>query len=360
MLDNPFKFSVDKPAPATRALKILVVDDEPISRDLLQNALEQSGYEVRTAANGCEAMRILPTSGCRAVISDWEMPEMDGIQLVRSIRQCNYDGYVYCILLTCRGGKQDLIQAIAAGADEFMTKPFDPAELSVRIRTAERIINQETQDLTIFSLAKLAESRDPETGAHLERVQHYCRILAQHLSANPAYQHEVTPEFVRLIYQTSPLHDIGKVGIPDSVLLKPGRLSDREFQIMKSHTVIGAETLDAVLKLRPGAAFLRVARDVAACHHERWDGTGYPNRLKGRAIPLCARILALADVYDALTSKRVYKAAMTHEVARAAILEGKGTHFDPDLVDAFVEVENQFLAVRDAFGEAEQPERLVA
>jgi len=163
----------------------------------------------------------------------------------------------------------------------------------------------------------------------------------------------IDEDFVRLIYLTSPLHDIGKVGIPDSVLLKPGRLSDREFEIMKTHTTIGAETLDAAARQYPGVRYLRLATEIASAHHERFDGSGYPAALSGGDIPLSGRIVALADVYDALTSKRVYKQAFAHEVARSMILEESGKHFDPDCINAFIENEDKFLAVRETFAERE-------
>src|SRR5207244_11500403 len=172
--------------------------------------------------------------------------------------------------------------------DVFRAKPLAPDELLARLHSAERILSLETRDVAIFSLAKLAESRDPETGAHLERVQGYCRALAQQLAADRQFADEIDPEFMRLLYATSPLHDIGKVGIPDSVLLKPGRLSDREFEIMKTHTSIGGQTLDAALKRFPKTKFLRMARDIAAAHHERFDGSGYPAGLAGEQIPLSA------------------------------------------------------------------------
>jgi putative two-component system response regulator len=165
------------------------------------------------------------------------------------------------------------------------------------------------------------------------------------------YQSEVDAEFVRLIYQTSPLHDIGKVGIPDAVLLKPGQFNDIEFEIMQQHTRLGAQTLDAALERYPEARFLKIARDIALTHHERWDGTGYPQGLKGEQIPLCGRIVAVADVYDALTSRRVYKPAFDHAVARSIILKDSGTHFDPDIVDAFLAVEDEFVEIRARYSE---------
>ena len=208
-------------------------------------------------------------------------------------------------------------------------------ELVARIGTAERVLSLETRDIAIFAMAKLAESRDPETGAHLERVRSYSRVIAQHLGGLDKFSKIITPEYARLIYLTSPLHDIGKVGIPDMVLLKPGRLSDREFEIMKTHTAIGAQTLDAALREFPNVDFLKMGRDIAASHHERVDGAGYPNKLAGEAIPLCGRIVALADVYDALTSRRVYKSAFSQDVARQMIISESGSHFDSDVVDVF-------------------------
>lgn len=334
-------------------MRVLIVDDDELALEMLRNALEGAGHQVESASNGREALAMLEENpACRLVVSDWEMPEMSGPQLCESIRAGDFPSYIYVILLTGREGTQSTVEGLTAGADDFITKPFIPAELTVRIRTGERILSLETRDLTIFAMAKLAESRDPESGAHLERVRNYSRVLATQLSRVPKFSVEVDPAYVRLIYLTSPLHDIGKVAIPDCVLLKPGRLSDREFEIMKSHTVMGAQTLDAALRQHPEAKFLRIAREIAASHHERWDGTGYPAGLKGDAIPLCGRIVAVADVYDALTSKRIYKGAFGHDVARSIIAQDAGTHFDPDIVAAFMACEGRFIEVQRQFMEA--------
>jgi putative two-component system response regulator len=277
---------------------------------------------------------------------------MTGIELCRRIRQRQLSEYVYVILLTFRGGKENLLAGLNAGADDFLTKPFQPDELRTRLHTAQRIVNLEGRDLIIFTLAKLAESRDPETGAHLERIREYSRILAQHLASHPRFRSQIDADYVRTLYQTSPLHDIGKVGIPDSILLKPGKLTPDEFEVMKRHAMIGGETLDAALRAHPRAEFLRLARDIAWSHHERYDGLGYPRGLAGDEIPLCGRIVAVADVYDALTTKRVYKPAFSHEKARTIILEGRGTQFDPDLVDAFLATEDEFLWVKQSLNDA--------
>jgi putative two-component system response regulator len=274
------------------------------------------------------------------------MPEMSGVDLCRAIRAEDMDAYVYVVLLTSHNGPHERVAGLRAGADDFVVKPSNLAELRARLAAGERVLSLETRDVAIFALAKLAESRDAGTGAHLERVRSYSRVLAQHLATTSRFEREIDAEQIRLVYQTSPLHDIGKVGIPDSVLLKPGRLTEAEFEVMKRHTSIGAHTLDAARQRFPEIKFLKMARDIAASHHERFDGSGYPEGLAGDEIPLAARIVAVADVYDALTSQRVYKDAYSHEVARQSILDLAGTQFDPDLVTAFVANERALEAIR--------------
>jgi putative two-component system response regulator len=332
-------------------MQVLVVDDNPIAVDMLENTLRRAGYEVLTASSGRAALEILDQGTCQLVITDWEMPEMTGLELCRRIRYLSTLNYIYVILLTARHDASDSIEGMTAGADDFIVKPFQPSELVLRVKAGERLLALETRELLIFALAKLAESRDSDTGAHLERVRTYSRIIGEHLLRQPKYRDQVNPEFVRLIYLTSPLHDIGKVAVPDQILLKPGPLTEEEFEVMKTHTTRGAETLDAALKQYPSARFLRMARDIAASHHEWYDGSGYPRGLAGQAIPLSARIVALADAYDALTSRRVYKDAFTHEKARSAVIKGRGTHFDPDVVDAFLENEAKFVAVQQSLSD---------
>jgi putative two-component system response regulator len=336
-------------------VRVLVVEDDDVSAAMLENALSEFGYEVIVARDGCEAFELIRNGFCRLIVSDWEMPQMTGVELCRRIRARRSGGYVYVVLLTSRVGPHDAVEGLNAGADDFLTKPFRPQELCVRLRAGERILSLESRDVTIFALAKLAESRDPETGAHLERIREYCRILAETLATRPEFRNSVDGEYVETIYLTSPLHDIGKVGIPDGVLLKPGRLTEEEFEVMKRHTAIGGQTLDAAARAHPEARFLQMACDIAWSHHERYDGTGYPRGLAGDRIPLCGRIVAVADVYDALTTERVYKPAYSHETARSIILEGRGTYFDPHLVDAFVEQETQFLAVSRQLAESDAP-----
>jgi putative two-component system response regulator len=334
-------------------MRVLMVDDDELALDALTYALRKDGHDPVAARDGREALEILRQGDCRMVISDWIMPNMDGLELCRRIRTEDFPRYIYVILLTSRDASADIVAGLSAGADDFLAKPFDPAVLNVRIRAGARILALETRDIAIFAMAKLAESRDPETGEHLERMRNYAWIIAQHLCEQHRACESVDADFARLIYLTSPLHDIGKVGIPDSVLLKPGSLSDREFEIMKTHTTIGADTLDAAVRRYPEVPFLRLAREIALTHHERFDGSGYPSGLVGTEIPLSGRVVALADVYDALTSKRVYKEAFAHEVARDLIVKESGSHFDPDIVDAFVEKEASFLAVQGELVHAE-------
>jgi putative two-component system response regulator len=332
-------------------MRVLIVDDDEIALELLSEVLSESGHEVERAKNGREALEILREGLFQIVISDWEMPEMSGIELCRNIRERHLSNYVYTILVTARDGRGDVVEGLSAGADDFVTKPFEPSELSVRLKTAERLLALESRNVTIFTLAKLAESRSPETGAHLDRIREYSRVVAQELGKSGKYSHVIDANYVQLIYLTSPLHDIGKVGIPDSVLLKAGPLTDREFEIMKSHVMIGAQTLDAAARMQRDVEFLRMARDIALTHHERFDGSGYPRGLAGEQIPLCGRIVAIADVYDALTVRRVYKNALQHDVAASIIREEKARHFDPDIVDAFFRVEDKILQIQQRFAD---------
>lgn len=332
-------------------MKVLVVDDERIALRAAAYTLEQAGYEVTMAQDGREALGILARGEHRLVVTDWRMPVMDGLELCRAIRSGQFTRYIYCIMLTGQTRPEETVEGLSAGADDYVHKPFNPAELILRVNIGRRIIGQEMRDMTIFTLAKLAESRDPETGEHLQRVRNYCRVIASHLQESAKFRGQVDDEYVGLIYQTSPLHDIGKVAIPDRILLKPGPLTAEEFEIMKTHTVHGAATLDAALKEYPGTSFLEMARDIALGHHEKYDGRGYPRGLAGEEIPLSARIMALADVYDALTSRRVYKEAFSHDKARSIIVEGAGKHFDPAMVEIFLVHERQFIELREQYAE---------
>lgn len=328
-------------------MQVLIVDDDDFALEILDNTLSRLGYSAVKARHGAEALEILRGGDIRLVVTDWEMPGMNGIELCRFIRREDLTGYVYIIMLTGREGKKQRMEGLCAGADDFLNKPLDPEELIVCLKGAERILSLETRDLALFALAKLAESRDPETGSHVERVQNYARLVGQHLSAEVKTCYGVDDDYIRLLYQTSPLHDLGKVAIPDNILLKPGLLTPEEFAIMKTHTVVGARTLDAALHRFPNVRFLQIARDIAATHHEHFDGSGYPQGLAGEQIPLCGRIVAVADAYDALTSHRVHKEAISHEQAKAILLHDRGSQFDPEVVNAFMRAETQILAVKN-------------
>ncbi len=330
-------------------MRVLVAEDDNISAEILSNMLENFGYEVTLARDGQKAYEMIRTGRFQLVVSDWEMPIISGPELCRLIRGRKSSGYIYIILLTSHKGVQNVVEGLDAGADDFLTKPYEAEELRLRLRTGERIISLESRDMMIFTLAKLAETRDRATGMHLDRIREYCRILAEDLSQREKFRDVVDGDYVQLLYLTSPLHDIGKVGIPDEVLLKPGRLTPEEYSLMQQHTIIGGNTLQAAANAHPETQFLAMARDIAMSHHERYDGTGYPHGLAGEDIPLAGRITALADVYDALTSERVYKSAYSHETSRTIILEGRGTQFDPEIVDAFIRCEKDFIVTHQQF-----------
>lgn len=332
-------------------MNILIADDDFVSLQVLAEVLKDAGHNVIQASDGMQAWKLFCERPANIVITDWMMPGMSGIELCRKIRNESPAGYVYVVILTSRSGATNVVEGMDAGADEFLAKPIQPVELVARVRAGQRILALESRHVAIFGMAKLAESRDPETGQHLERVRAFSRSLALHMRKSEDFRDQLTLEFIDTVYLTSPLHDIGKVGIPDCVLLKPGRLDDAEFQIMKTHTQIGADTLSAAVAQYPEVDFLRIARDIALTHHERFDGAGYPRGLRGDDIPLCGRIVALADVYDALTSKRVYKSAYTHQMAVNIIAEQKGRQFDPRAVDAFIACQHEFLDFRSRFAE---------
>lgn len=331
-------------------MKILIVDDELVSREKMKKLVQGIGHETVIAKDGIEAWEICKHEGTKMVITDWKMPGMDGLELCKKIRGAKGGGtYTYVIMVTTQNNISDVIEGMEAGADDFITKPFVKEDLIVRIRAGERILAFETRDIVIFSMAKLAESRDPETGNHLERIRYYSKALSKTLSTHSNYSEEIDKLFIDNIYLSSPLHDIGKVGIPDYVLLKPDRLDDKEFNIMKSHAQIGFNTLDEALKKYPSAEYLRMSAEIALSHHEKFDGTGYPNGLKENEIPLSSQIVALADIYDALASKRVYKNAFPQDIVKDIIVKGRGTHLNPEIVDAFLSMEDEFIEINNKF-----------
>jgi putative two-component system response regulator len=332
-------------------MKVLVVDDEQVSLTTLKIFVTKLGHHVLTARNGKEALRHWEEERPEIVITDWEMPEMNGLELCSRIRSGIEENYTYIILVTGRDNIKDVVEGMEAGADDYITKPFNKDELSVRIKAGERILRLQTKDIVICSLAKLAESRDEDTGQHLDRVRHYSRLLAETLYHRADRPPELNAQLIESIFMTAPLHDIGKVGIPDYILLKPGMLNDEEFNIMKSHTLIGYETLMETYQKAPQAKYLKVAAEMARNHHEKYDGSGYPDGLKENEIALSCRIFALVDVYDALVTKRPYKEPYAHDQAKSIILDGKGTHFDPLVIEAFLACDQRFYEIHERYND---------
>jgi putative two-component system response regulator len=355
---------------------ILVADDNPLNRDLLARRLAAQGYRVETVNDGLAALARLERAGVSLLLLDIMMPGLDGFEVLRRMRANDSLSHVPVIVITALDELDAAAQCIELGAEDYLAKPFNPVLLRARVSAClekrrlyrqendyrsvlqqcnalleERVRAQISQISTaqlaaIYAMSRLAESKDPETGAHLERMREYCRLLSQQLARTPAYAGEIDARFIDTIYAASPLHDIGKVGVPDQVLLKPGKLDAREWGLMRTHTVIGAETLRAVYQQYGPNDFVRMGIDIAESHHEKWDGSGYPMGLAGDDIPLPARILALGDVYDALTSRRCYKEPFAHADSRALIVDGRGRHFDPHVVDAFLATEDEFIRIR--------------
>lgn len=343
---------------ADHLTEVLVIDDDRFARESAAKALRAAGFKVRKA-HSCEmAWEILRDKPqLRLVVCDWVMPGMSGIALLRRLRADADRRSTFVLICTSNTDSAHIAAAYDAGADDYVSKPWSEAELVARVRSGQQRIALDTSEALVFSLAALAESRDPDTGAHLERVRRYCRTLALALAEETEYADELDGQLIHLIEQTSVLHDIGKVGIPDAILRKPGLLTRAEFKVMKSHTRIGARSLRTALRLSCGAPFLNVAHQIALHHHERWDGSGYPSGLTTHHIPLSARILAVADVYDALTTRRVYKESSTHEEAIATIVDGAGTHFDPLIVNSLVQHQSEFDDIRRRHADTTAPPR---
>jgi putative two-component system response regulator len=319
-------------------MKILIAEDELVSRKKLERLVAALGNEPITAENGKEALKIWKSQRPPMIITDWNMPEMDGLELTKEIRRLQGSRYVFIVMVTSKDSVEDLITGMEAGADDFIVKPYIKEELAVRIRAGERILHFETRDIVIFSMANLAEARDPETGNHLERIRFYSKTLAESLAASKQALEEITPDYIENILLTSPLHDIGKIGIPDFVLLKPGRLDDREFSIMKCHTTIGYQALNAALNKYPHAEYLRMSADIALYHHEKFDGSGYPADAGDEGKILEAQILSVADSFDAMTSQRAYKKEMDVKTALCELRNCLDTQFDNKIMLAFCKV----------------------
>jgi putative two-component system response regulator len=348
---------------------ILVVDDTPDNLSLMTSLLKET-YRVKVANNGEKALLIARSDNPPdLVLLDIMMPEMDGYEVCRRLKDNPATCNIPVIFLTAKSEIEDERKGLDGGAVDYITKPISPPIVLARVKThlslkaaadflrdQNDFLEQEVasrtrevfaiQDVAILAMASLAETRDTDTGNHLRRTQHYVKALAVKLKDHPLFQHYLTDYNIEMLFKSAPLHDIGKVGIPDSILLKPGRLEPPEFAIMKTHTTLGSQAIEhAEQGLGTELDFLVTAKEIALFHQEKWDGSGYPHGLSGDAIPVSARLMAIADVYDALISRRVYKDEMPHAEAVRIIREGRGKHFDPEITDAFIEIQDSFRQI---------------
>ncbi len=352
---------------------ILVIDDSPEILGIVSNLLNQD-YQLKAAKSGEKGLSLAVTDPRPdLILLDIIMPDLNGLAVCKRLKDNPQSRDIPVIFLTAMDSETDEEAGLTLGAVDYISKPISGPILRARVKThlamkqANNFIKDKNvflvgevskrtkelefiQDVTILALASLAEIRDNETGNHLRRTQQYVRLLAEHLQRHPRFSLTLTRLNIELIYKSAPLHDIGKVGIPDQILLKPGKLSADEFTIMQTHAAMGKEAIEsAERELGRSAPFLAFAKEIAGCHQEKWDGSGYPNHLVGEKIPVSARLMAVADVYDALVSVRPYKKAMSHEQACQLIAEGRGKHFDPAVVDAFFELQQEFNEVAHQF-----------
>ena len=356
---------------------ILVVDDTPENLSLMGDMLAPY-YRVKVATNGERALKIAGgTNKPDLILLDVMMPGLSGYEVCEALKANPDTAEIPVIFLTALSNVEDEQRGLDAGAVDYVTKPISPPVVLARVKShlrlkaaSDQVKNQNVilerkvaertaqlaaiQDVTILAMASLAETRDSDTGNHIRRTQNYVRELALALVDHPRFRDTMSPGFIDLLYKSAPLHDIGKVGIPDRILLKPGKLTVDEFEIMKTHAALGRQAIDhAESSLGTSVEFLVLAKEIAYGHHEKWDGSGYPQALKGDAIPVAARLMAIADVYDALISRRVYKDGMPHADAVEIVVKGRGTHFDPDMVDAFVAIQHEFQRIASEFADSD-------
>jgi putative two-component system response regulator len=354
--------------------EILIVDDTTENLRVLCELLMSEGYLARPVSDGRMALEAAAAAPPDLILLDIMMPGLDGFEVCQRMKQDPRLRDVPIIFLSAMDDVSDKVKAFSVGGVDYISKPFQFAEVRMRVETHLRLrrlqieleaknrrlvdlVSEQVREIsdsqmaTIFALAKLAESRDGETGKHIERVQLYCKLLAATLAEQPVYAGGIEESFIENIFLASPLHDIGKVAIRDHILLKQGELTSSEFEEMKMHTTLGAQTLEAVRMRYPRNEFLRLGIEIARCHHERWDGLGYPAGLAGKQIPLSARIMAVADSYDAARSRRCYKPALSHAQCRAAIAQRSGTYLDPDVIGAFEEVQGLFEDIASALND---------
>ena len=354
---------------------ILIVDDMPENLSVLGELLHGAGYHVKVATNGATALNLANQQPRPSLILlDVMMPEMDGHEVLRQLRSNINTREIPVIFLTAMNSDDDEERAFGEGIADYITKPLKPALALARVRSqllvrqARRWLQDQNlaleaevrrrmlendliQAVSIRALAHLAETRDNETGAHIQRTQGYIRLLATRLADHPRFATTLNNKYIEVLSRSAPLHDIGKVGIPDHILLKPEKLTPDEWVIMKTHTTIGSDAIAlAERDIDTSVEFLRQAKEIARSHHERWDGTGYPDGLAGDTIPLSARLMAIADVFDALISKRVYKPAITFSEVYRIMQEGRDKHFDPDIIDNFLAGYKEFEAIAAHYG----------
>jgi putative two-component system response regulator len=348
---------------------VLIIDDSTSNLTVMSQLLE-ADYKVKVAINGEKGLKIATSAQPPdLILLDVVMPEMDGYEVCRRLKSHPASRDIPVLFLTAQDEVEDERRGFEAGAVDYIAKPPRPLVLAARVKThltlkvaadflrdKNEFLEDEVlrrtrevmaiQDVTILTMASLAETRDNETGNHIRRTQFYVKALAEHLSAHPRFADYLTERNILMLFKSAPLHDIGKVGIPDRILKKPGKLTVEEFEIMKTHTTLGRDAMaHAESILGAKVEFLTTAKEIAYSHQEKWNGSGYPEGLAGDDIPISARLMAVADVYDALISRRVYKEPMSHEQAVAIIREGRGQHFDPDIVDAFFALEDEFRAI---------------
>ncbi|MFZ6691543.1 response regulator [Undibacterium sp. SXout20W] len=354
---------------------ILIVDDTPGNIALLTGLFKEH-YKIKIATSGMKALQIAAQQPMPdLILLDVMMPEMDGFETCRRLKSDLLTVDIPVIFLTAKNQPEDEEKGLRLGAVDYISKPISPAVVVARVATQldliraqqllrdqnkylESLVNDRTrklgklQDAFILAMASLGEARDNESANHICRTQNYVKILARQLTDHPRFKNELNAENIELLYKSAPLHDIGKVGIPDKILLKQGKLTPDEFEMMKQHTVHGRETVLLVERYSGESNnFLRFAREIAYSHHEKWDGTGYPTGLIADQIPISARLMAVADVYDALISKRDAGDAYVNMDVIAIMREGRGTHFDPDILDAFLAVADQFEAIVQRYRE---------
>jgi putative two-component system response regulator len=354
--------------------KIIVVDDTPANLELLTEMLKTQNYFVTAASSGKLAIQAARDDPPDLIILDINMPEMNGYEVCKVLKSDNILREIPVIFISALSDTSEKIEAFSIGGVDYITKPFHIEEVYARVAThlklhqlqleieqynekLEKVVQEQVKEIfesqmaTIFAIAKLAESRDDDMGRHLERTQMICRAIAFKLSKQKEYSALITRNYVDNIYYACPLHDIGKVAIPDNILLKPGKHTPEEFEIMKTHAALGAETLCKVLDKYPNNRLIKMGIAIAHYHHERWDGTGYPDGLVKDNIPLSARIMSVVDVYEAIRSKRCYKPSMPHKETCEIIVNGAGTQFDPNITVAFREIHEEINRIYESISD---------